>query len=84
MAIDSAANEVANVGGAIKNSEMSGKLREFQLKSPTSKRDDNLFSHSIGALNSLHYASLSRKHRTPSSNSMSSLDAASSTKALLR
>lgn len=85
--VDSAANEVENVGGAIKTRELStaDKLRYLQLSTSTQKPDDNLFSHSIGgALNSLHYASLSRKNRTSSSNSMSSLDAASSTKALLR
>ena len=84
--MDSAATDVKNVGGAAKFP--SGKdSSEFRVcSSLRSRGNDNIFSHSIGTLNSLNNypPSLSRKIHTSSSNSMSSLDAVTSSKALLR
>ena len=84
--MDSAAMDVRNVGGAAKFT--SGKdSSEFRVCSSLKSRGtENIFSHSIGTLNSLsnYPPSLSRKIHTSSSNSMSSLDAVTSSKALLR
>ena len=83
--VDSAASDVKNVGGAAKfGSKM--EPHDFRLHSSSRNRNENIFSNSIGTLNSLNNfpPSLSRKIHTSSSNSMSSLDAVTSSKALLR
>ena len=84
--MDSAAMDVRNVGGAAKftTGKDSSEFRVFS--SLKSRGTENIFSHSIGTLNSLsnYPPSLSRKIHTSSSNSMSSLDAVTSSKALLR
>ena len=83
--MDSAASDVKNVGGAAKFGSKK-ENNDFRLHSSSRNRNENIFSNSIGTLNSLSNfpPSLSRKIHTSSSNSMSSLDAVTSSKALLR
>ena len=81
--VDSVAANVKNVGGGVKLPSKKEE-HESRMRSFSRNAQGHLFSHSIGTLNSLNYPPLSRKNCNSSSNSMSSLDAVSSTKALIR